>query len=136
MADPQDICHRRPQRAGADGVVMTQAAFGSTISWFPLVLSLAVVLFAFSTMISWSYYGERCVLWAVGDWALMPYRMIFVLFVFIGANIKLANVLDFSDLMVLGMALPNIAGAILLSGKVRQALDDYMTRYRSGAFDS
>ncbi len=118
-----------------DGVVMTQTAFGSVVPWFPAVLSLAVVLFAFSTMISWSYYGERCSVWLFGDGAKMPYRFAFLVCVFLGANFNLGAVLEFSDLMILGMAFPNILGALFLTTKVRQALDDYTARLGRGEFE-
>ena len=111
---------------------MTSAAFGSVISWLPLVLSFAVVSFAFSTMISWSYYGERCATFVFGEGASLPYKVVFLFFVVFGAVFKLGNVLDFSDLMILGMAFPNILGLLLLSSKVKAALDDYWGRYTSG----
>ena len=117
-----------------DGVLMTSAAFETVFWWFPYVLTIAVVLFAFSTMISWSYYGERAAVWLFGDWARLPYKLVFVCFVVFGAVIKLGNVLDFSDLMVLGMAVPNIAGALLLSGHVKKALDSYRDKLNSGGF--
>ena len=84
-------------------------------------------------MISWSYYGERCWTFLFGTGTLMAYRILFLVFVVFGAVFKLGNVLDFSDLMILGMAFPNILGAVLLSGKVKRALDDYMGRLKSGA---
>ncbi len=115
-----------------EGVLMTSAAFGSVISWFPLVLSFAVVLFAFSTMISWSYYGERCWTYIFGEGSSLVYKGIFLLAVFFGSVFHLGSVLDFSDLMVLGMAFPNILGLLLLSSKVKERLDDYWDRYRSG----
>jgi alanine or glycine:cation symporter, AGCS family len=119
---------------GLDGVAMTANAFGQGISWFPYVLSVAVLLFAFSTMISWSYYGERCVVYLFGDAMKLPYKAVFLLFVVFGSSFKLGNVLDFSDLMILGMAFPNVLGAVLLSGKVKAALDDYWGRYQAGQF--
>ncbi len=115
-----------------DGVLMTSAAFGSALSWFPYVLTFAVVMFAFSTMISWSYYGERCATFLFGPAASVPYKVLFLLCAFAGSVFKLGNVLDFSDLMILGMAFPNILGAILLSGSVKQKLDDYWGRLKSG----
>jgi len=115
-----------------DGVLMTAAAFRSVFSWFDIVLTVAVVLFAFSTMISWSYYGERCWTFLFGTGTLMAYRILFLVFVVFGSVFKLGNVLDFSDLMILGMAFPNILGAVLLSGKVKRALDDYWGRLKSG----
>jgi alanine or glycine:cation symporter, AGCS family len=120
---------------GGSGVVMTQAAFGSVISWFPILLSVAVVLFAFSTMISWSYYGERCVTWALGDGAKLPYRVLFLACTALAPVLTLENVVTFSDLMVLGMAFPNVFGAVLLSGKVKRALDAYWAKLKNGDFD-
>ncbi len=119
-----------------EGIAMTSQAFGSVISWFPLVLSFAVVMFAFSTMISWSYYGERCTVFLFGPKAVIPYKVIFLVFVFFGSVFKLGNVLDFSDLMILGMAFPNILGILFLTGKVKTALDDYWGRYQSGEMKS
>ena len=120
------------QQEGLEGIAMTSQAFGSVISWFPLVLSFAVVMFAFSTMISWSYYGERCTVYLFGEKAVIPYKLVFLTFVFFGSVFKLGNVLDFSDLMILGMAFPNIMGILFLTGKVKAALDEYWSRYLSG----
>ena len=97
------------------------------------MLRSGIVFGAFSTMISWSYYGERCAVHLFGAWASMPYKVLFCAATFFGAVMKLGNVLDFSDLMVLGMAFPNIVGLLLLSGKVKAALDDYWGRLKSGA---
>lgn len=117
------------------GISTTMDAFASILPWFPLVLAFAAMLFAFSTMVSWSYYGERSAVWLFGDRARVPYRVVFLFFVFVGSVIKLGNVLDFSDLMILGMAFPNILGAVLLSGKVKRALDEYMGKLARGEFD-
>ena len=117
-----------------DGVLMTSYAFATVFWWFPYLLTLAVVMFAFSTMISWSYYGERAAVWLFGEWARWPYKATFLVFVVFGSVFKLGNVLDFSDLMVLGMAVPNIFGAVLLSGHVKRALDEYITKLRTGGF--
>ena len=116
------------------GAALTSAAFESVIPWFPYLLSVAVILFAFSTMISWSYYGERCSCYLFGDNATLPYRLLFLGMTFLGSVITSTNILDLSDLMILGMAFPNILGVILLSGKVRGWLDDYMTRLRNGEY--
>ncbi len=117
---------------GHEGVLMTSKAFATVLPWFPNVLSLAVFLFAFSTMISWSYYGERCWAFLFGAQFSMAYRVLFLGFVVLGSVLKLGNVIDFSDLMILGMSFPNILGAVLLSGKVRDALMSYWSRYKSG----
>jgi AGCS family alanine or glycine:cation symporter len=116
-----------------EGISMTSAAFASVVPWFPQVLTFTAFLFAFSTMISWSYYGERCWAFLFGSGSSLVYRSIFLVFVVLGCVIPLGSVLEFSDLMILGMALPNILGLLMLSGKVGRALEAYWDRYRSGA---
>ena len=118
----------------AQGAGLTSRAFSEYITWFPYVLSFAVFLFAFSTMISWSYYGERCSVWLFGHGSSKYYKAAFLLFTFLGSIVTSTNVLDFGDLMILGMALPNLLGVYLLQGKVRAALDDYWTRLRAGEY--
>ncbi len=121
-----------PYLADTNGAGLTSAAFGMQISWFPYVLSVAVVLFAFSTMISWSYYGERCFVWLFGDKSSLLYKGLFLVFVFLGSVITAKEVLDFGDLMILGMAFPNVLGLVLLSGKVKTAFNDYWGKLGSG----
>lgn len=116
------------------GAALTAAAFGQEISWFPIVLSVATFLFAYSTMISWSYYGERCWAYLFGDRSSIIYRMLFLICTFLGSIVSATNVLDLSDLMILGMAVPNILGLFLLAPKVRRDLDEYWRMYRSGNF--
>jgi AGCS family alanine or glycine:cation symporter len=123
-----------PEAATADGAVLTSLAFESAISWFPLLLTGAILLFAFSTMISWSYYGERCWTNLFGPKSSMVYRVIFLIFIFIGSVTNLGAVLDFSDLMILSMAFPNILGLYILSGDVRKDLDAYMSKLKDGGF--
>lgn len=115
-----------------EGVLMTSKAFATVLPWFPKVLSLTVFLFAYSTMISWSYYGERCWAFLFGTQFSIVYKALFLGFVVLGSVLKLGNVIDFSDLMILGMAFPNLLGALLLSGKVSEALESYWSRYKSG----
>jgi len=114
------------------GAKMTAAAFETFIPGSRYVLSVAVMLFAYSTMISWSYYGERAWEYLFGAGSTMVFRVIFVLFVFVGSVTSLKNVLGFSDMMILGMAFPNILGGIILSPQIRDALNDYWARLRSG----
>ncbi len=121
------------------GVALTTAAFGSVISWFPYVLAICVLLFAYSTMISWSYYGERGWIYlldhfgdGLGIKTLIVYRITFVGFVVLGSVIKLKEVLDFSDLMILCMAFPNIVGSVFLAPKLLGLFRDYWGRYTSG----
>jgi AGCS family alanine or glycine:cation symporter len=125
-----------PYLDNANGAGLTSQAFGSAISWFPHVLSIAVVLFAFSTMISWSYYGERCWVWMFGDGSSLAYKCLFLVFVFLGAVITAEQVLEFGDLMILGMAFPNVLGVIFLSGKVKRALDSYRAKLSAGEFQT
>jgi len=108
------------------GGALTSAAMGGVIPWFPNILAVAVFLFAFSTMISWSYYGERCWVYLFGDGSSLSYKFLFLLFTFLGSVITATNILDFSDLMILGMAFPNILGLLILSGSVRKDLDFYI----------
>jgi AGCS family alanine or glycine:cation symporter len=128
--DP-DAAYVAAREAGQGGA-LTSLAMSSVIPWFKYVLSAAVFLFAFSTMISWSYYGERCWAWLFGDKSSMVYRILFLVFAFLGSIVTAKNVLDFSDLMILGMAFPNILGVLLLSGKVRAMLTEYTGMLDSG----
>ena len=118
---------------GMAGAQLTSDAFGSVISWFPYVLGVAVFLFAFSTMISWSYYGMRAWTYLFGKSkkAEMVYKMMFLVFVVIGASVSLGAVLDFSDMMILAMSFPNIIGLYIMSGEVRKDLDDYWHRLKN-----
>ena len=117
-----------------NGAGLTSTVFGSEVSWFPYILSVAVVLFAFSTMISWSYYGERCWAWLFGDGSSMLYRFLFLAMVFLGSIVTSTNILDFGDLMILGMAFPNILGLYFLSSGVRRDLVSYLDKLKRGEF--
>ena len=121
--------------AQKQGAALTGVAFGTVISWFPIILTISVVLFAYSTMIAWSYYGERCWSYLFGDGSAMAYRVLFLIFVFLGSVTSATNILDFSDLMILSMAIPNILGLYFLQGKVRAALDDYIHKLNTGDLD-
>jgi len=116
------------------GIAMTSWAFASVFPGFEYVLSLTAFLFAFSTMISWSYYGEQCWAHLLGIRSLLAYKAIFLLFTIAGAIFTAQAVLDFGDLMILGMAFPNLVGVVLLSGKIKRALDDYLARLHAGQF--
>lgn len=120
---------------GDQGAALTSKAMGEVITWFPYILSVAVILFAYSTMISWSYYGERCWSYLFGDRASMGYRVIFLVFVFLGSLASATNIKDLSDLMIFGMAFPNVLGLLILSGVVKKDLDEYWSKLKSGEFD-
>lgn len=121
--------------AGATGVGLTSAAFGSAVSWFPYVLALAVVLFAFSTMITWSYYGLQawCYLLGHGAVAELAFKLLFLCFVVVGSSMGLGPVIDFSDSMIFAMGLANIVGLYFLMPVVRRELDQYEAGIRSGS---
>ncbi len=124
-----------PSTAGLEGVTLTAAAFGTELEWFPWVLSIAVTLFAFSTMISWSYYGERCWTYLFGDDQAMAFRFIFLFFVLLGSVSSLGNVLSFGDYFLLAMAFPNILGVVLLSDEIDEKLREYWRRHTDGELD-
>lgn len=119
---------------GMEGSALTSAAFSSVLPWFKYVLLVAIVLFAFSTMISWSYYGMKSWTYLFGNTKRMEnlYKLLFLGFVVVGASASLGAVIDFSDMMILGMAFPNILGLYFLSGEVKADLKDYFRRLKSG----
>ncbi len=121
-------------QTGLGGVELTSAAFGSAISWFPYVLAIAVVLFAFSTMITWSYYGVKAwtYLFGEGFTSELIFKLIFCFFVVVGASAQLGAVIDFSDAMIFAMAVVNIFGIYFLMPIVRDELDSYLSRLKGG----
>lgn len=118
----------------SQGVALTSAAFESTISWFPWVLTVAVVLFAFSTMISWSYYGLKAWTYLFGESVITDavYKLLFLVFIVLGSSMQLGSVIDFSDAMIFAMAFPNILGIYFLLPVVKRELDDYWADYKQG----
>lgn len=119
---------------GLGGVELTSDAFGSVISWFPAVLAFAVFLFAFSTMVSWSYYGMRSWTYLFGKSVKSEtiYKVMFLLFVVLGASTSLGAVLSFSDMMILAMSFPNIIGLYIMSSEVRRDMKVYLDRLKAG----
>lgn len=118
----------------AQGVALTSQAFGSAISWFPQVLALCVLLFAFSTMITWSYYGLQAwtYLWGDRPAVATAFKLLFLTCVVVGSSMELGPVIDFSDAMVFAMSLANITGLYLLLPVVHRALQDYREGLHSG----
>ena len=115
------------QISDAQGVVLTSNALKSGFSWFPYLLSFAVVLFAFSSMISWSYYGYQAWSFLFGRGKKMEYlyKIIFCFCVVIGAAASLESVTDFSDAMIFAMLVPNMIGLFILLPKVKEELVRY-----------
>ena len=112
----------------AQAILLTSSAFEGVISWFPYVLTIAVVLFAFSTMISWSYYGFQGWAYLFGRSKKMEYlyKIIFCLFVIVGSAASLGSVIGFSDAMIFAMMVPNMVGIIILAPKVKKELVRFM----------
>ncbi len=119
---------------GTSGVALTSAAFGASISWFPYLLAVAVVLFAFSTMISWSYYGLKSwtYLFGEGKTSELTFKSIFCVFIVIGAAASLGPVIDFSDAAIFAMAVVNIFALYFLMKLVKKELASYASRLSSG----
>ena len=117
------------------GAALTAAAYGTVISWFPTILSISIVMFAFSTLIAWSYYGERAWIYLFGAKSSIIYKIIFLGFIIVASIVSTDIMVDFSFMLILAMALPNILGLFILSGDVRGYLDDYMGKLKSGELD-
>tara|TARA_S200000501_G_scaffold68623_1_gene60453 strand:- start:3356 stop:4981 length:1626 start_codon:yes stop_codon:yes gene_type:complete len=115
------------------GVDLTSMAFDSVLPGFSYVLTLAIVLFAFSTMISWSYYGLQSwkFLFGKGKTADLIYKILFLLFVVIGSAATLDAVIKFSDAMILALVFPNMIGLLFLFPKVKIALNEYLNAIKS-----
>jgi AGCS family alanine or glycine:cation symporter len=118
---------------GIAGVELTSAAMGSAVSWFPYVLSFCVVLFAYSTLITWYYYGEKCLSFLFGEkrWVTLSFKFIFCSFVVVGAAAELGNVIRFSDAMMLSLAIPNIIGLYILAPEIKKDLKEYLRTLKS-----
>ncbi len=116
------------------GVPITSAAFGSVFGWAPYALSVAVVLFAFSTIITWGYYGMKAWTYLLGEGRgkELAFKLIFCGFVFVGAVSSLDAVIDFSDAALFAMALVNIVALYLLMPVVRREMRSYLSRLASG----
>ncbi len=124
-----------PNFAGnAQGIAMTSAAFERQLSWFPIPLAFAGVLFAFSTMISWSYYGLKGWTYLFGEnmRGQTIYKLIFCAFVALGCVVQLGPILDISDALVFLICVPNILGLYFLAPIVKSELDSYLARLQSG----
>ena len=119
---------------GMDGIALTSKAFEQVIFWFPYILSIAVLLFAFSTMISWSYYGLKAWTYIFGESVVsdVSYKVLFCIFIVLGSAMNLGAVIDFTDAMIFAMSFPNIVGLYLLAPGVKRDLDSYFERLRQG----
>jgi AGCS family alanine or glycine:cation symporter len=114
------------------GIELTAQAFATLGSMMPILLCVAVLVFAYSTMISWCYYGERATEYLFGRPGIPIYRVVFLIFVVLGPILSIGKVLDFSDAMLFCMAFPNIIGMVMLSGILVPLAKDYIRRLKSG----
>lgn len=114
------------------GAALTSAAFSSVIPFGGEFVAIAVMLFAFSTVLGWSYYGERAIEYLFGLKAILPYKIIFVCVIFLGCNMSLNLVWDISDTLNGFMALPNLIAVVLLSGEVVKMTKEYIQRVKAG----
>ncbi|MBW6488251.1 alanine/glycine:cation symporter family protein [Sulfurimonas sp.] len=117
------------------GAALTSAAYGTVIEWFPAILSVSITLFAFSTLISWSYYGERAWVYLFGSKLSIIYKIMFLSLTIIGTVVSTGLLVDFSFMLLLAMALPNILGLFILGGDVKRELEEYMLKLKSGELD-
>ncbi len=110
------------------GIELTSRAFAKDITWFPYILALAAILFAFSTMISWSYYGLKSWTYLFGKSQNTEniFKLIFCLFVIFGSSLSLEPVINLSDSMIFLMSLFNIIGIYMLVSKVRNEFKEYI----------
>jgi AGCS family alanine or glycine:cation symporter len=123
--------HLDPTVAGK-GALITAKAFGSLGSFMPYLLTFATAVFAYSTIISWSYYGEKAWEYLFGKTTVKYYKIIYIFIIITGPVISLKNVIDFSDLMILSMAFPNIIGMMIISKKIVPLAKDYVKRLKAG----
>ncbi|MGW0481414.1 alanine/glycine:cation symporter family protein [Nonomuraea sp. NPDC003214] len=117
-------------RSGENGAPLTTLAFSHGLpgQWGGIVVTIGLVFFAFSTLLGWAYYGERCMDRLFGRVAVTPYRLLFIVLIFTGTVLELQTVWTFSDIMNGLMALPNLIGLILLSGLVVRETRAYFAR--------
>jgi len=121
---------------GLEGVELTARAFNASISGFgTYFVPVAVLLFAYSTLISWSYYGEQAVEYMLGKSAIAPYRILFCVFAFVGAIWSITPVLSFSDIMLALMVIPNLIAVLLMLPRIKSATVSYFDRLKRGEFD-
>ena len=114
------------------GAPLTQLGFARglapLVDWGGLIVVLSVILFAISTAISWSYYGDRCAAYLFGKGAVLPYRLVYVGMVFLGTVIAPAAVWDLGDIALGIVILPNLLALVILSGQTRKLMDTYFER--------
>ncbi|HNQ92488.1 MAG TPA: alanine/glycine:cation symporter family protein [Alphaproteobacteria bacterium] len=116
------------QGQGVSGIDLTSRAFETVLPWFDFALMICVILFAFSTIIVYSYYGEKCLGYLVGDRKAVAigFRVFYLVFVVMGSAATLDSVISFADAMFLSMAVPNLIGLYLLAPEIKRDLTEYV----------
>ena len=116
--------------SGVSGIEMTTSAFESVFSWSPIPLSIAAVLFAYSTMISWAYYGLKAFTYLTGQhWlADMGFKLVYCSFIVLGSSVQLGALVDLSDALVFVVAIPNLLGLYFLAPVVKREMLSYRER--------
>lgn len=114
-----------------DGVLIASRAFETVAPWFSVLLAVNVLVFAYSTTIGWSYYGEIAWSYLFGRRGIRLYQFLFCSATFLGGIMHFGVVLDFSDLLILGMAFPNLIAVYLLRGRIKSELAKYVAGLKS-----
>lgn len=127
---------------GLQGAAITSAAFGSVFPWFPFLLMIAIILFSFSTLLSFAYYGQKCFDYCFGGLfekltgyraiGIHFYRILFLSATVLGASSSVKTVMNYSDIIIFGLVFTNTLGLFLLSGEIREELDLYQQGLRDG----
>ena len=119
---------------GLSGIEITSAAYATVFPWFPKILAIAVILFAYTTMLTWVYYGVKCWTYLVGEsrWAYLGYKVVYCLLLSTGAVISMNAALDFVDAMFFAMAVPNVIALYVLGPEVKREITGYVARIKSG----
>jgi len=119
---------------GLSGIEITSAAYASVFPWFPKILAVAVVLFAYTTMLTWSYYSVKCWTFLAGESyrAELGYKIVYCLLLSTGAVVSMKATIEFADSMFFAMAIPNVITLYILGPQVKREIEGYVARIRSG----
>ncbi|MCY3729452.1 MAG: alanine/glycine:cation symporter family protein [Nitrospira sp.] len=119
---------------GLSGIEITSAAYASVFPWFPKILAVAVVLFAYTTMLTWSYYSVKCWTYLAGESyrAELGYKIVYCLLLSTGAVVSMKATIEFADSMFFAMAIPNVITLYILGPQVKREIEGYVARIRSG----
>lgn len=122
----------------ASGVALTSTAFATVLPWFPGVLAVVVLLFAYSTMISYAYYGTKAATYLFGESRIVDtgYKLFYLLLTVVGVTLDFTQLVDFADAVYFLMAVPNVIGIYLLAPVVKREMDSYFSRLRAGQIRS